>query len=55
MNADEIRRLAQAELLDEDIRARVEAEKARLRTQRTWTQRLLALLPFTITIHRRTK
>lgn len=50
----EVLAAAQAEVASEDFRAAVEAQKARIRARRTPWQRLLGLLPFTITITWRT-
>lgn len=44
-----IRALAEAELRDERIRHRIEAEKIRLRSKRWWHR----LIPFRITIQKR--
>ena len=50
-----IRVIAERALREERIRAAVETEKARLRTQRSLWSRLTAWLPFTITINWKTK
>lgn len=49
MNPDYIRREAARELAEEQQRAAIEAEKARLRNRKTVWQRIAAALPFTIT------
>ncbi len=51
---DIVRQRALEELRNEAFRAAVEAEKARLKTHRTLWQKMLDLLPFTITIKRKT-
>jgi hypothetical protein len=55
VNAELIRAQAQQEVDMERFLAAVEAEKARLRTRKTLGQRLAALLPFTVTITRKSK
>lgn len=50
---DIVRQRALEELRNEAFRAAVEAEKVRLKTHRTLWQKVLDLLPFTITIKRK--
>lgn len=48
-----VRQRALKELQDEAFRAAVDAEKVRIRTRRPLWQKALDLLPFTITIKRK--
>jgi hypothetical protein len=54
MTPQYIRYMAQEELREERFREAVDLEKARLRAHRSLGQRILALLPFTITWKKRT-